>query len=169
MSRISLTLILTLILSVFASAQYRLKVGSAAPAFAGTALDGTRYDSKELRGKVVVVVFWSTRCAICHREIPNLNRFAAKYGGDRVVLLALSMENEEKIETYLRSNPFDFHILPNSLGTLLKFADQDRNGNLDMGFPSFYVIDQDGVVQYRGSGYDKTRPLEAAVSGLLAK
>jgi hypothetical protein len=38
-----------------------------------------------------------------------------------------------------------------------------------MGFPSFFVIDQSGVVQYRSSGYDKTGPLDSAIAKLVAK
>jgi len=79
------------------------------------------------------------------------------------------MENENKIAGFLQRNPFSFEIVPNSFGTVLSYADRDKNGNLDMGFPSFFVIDQDGLIQHRSSGYDKTSALDAAINRLVAR
>ena len=59
--------------------------------------------------------------------------------------------------------------MPNSFGVVLQYADRDKAGNLDMGFPSFFVIDQQGLVRYRSSGFDKTAPLDAAIGKLLTK
>ena len=169
MTRILTIIFLLSFLTISAAAQKSLKVGSAAPAFMGTSLDGKAIDLSDLRGSVVVVTFWSTRCQICHHEIPKLNRFAGQYDPTRVVFLALSMESEEKISAYLKYSPFNFQILPNSFAVVLKYADRDRNDNLDMGFPSFFVIDQRGLVQYRSSGYDKTAALDTAINKLVLK
>ena len=79
------------------------------------------------------------------------------------------MENNEKISNYLKNNPFNFQILPNSFGVVLQYADRDKTGSLDMGFPSFFVIDREGIVRHRSSGYDKTGPLDAAVGKLISK
>ena len=168
MNRLRLILLITLTISISALAQTSVKVGSLAPGFSGTTIDGTAIDLAELRGSVVVMTFWSTRCAICQTEMPKLNRFAAGYDPKKVVFLALSMENEDKINGYLQRNPFKFQVMPNSFGVVLSYADRDKNGNIDMGFPSFFVIDQAGLVRYRSSGYDKTEPLDAAISKLLA-
>ena len=140
-----------------------------APLFSGTSLDGTDYSLNDLRGTVVVLTFWSTKCEICRGEIPKLNRFADRFDPKRVVFLALTMENEDKVTGYLKSNPFKFQILPNSFGTLFQYADRDKNGYMDMGFPSFFVIDQGGFIQYRTSGYDKITSLDAAISKLIVK
>ena len=169
MIRILSIIFLSVVLTISALAQKSLKIGGAAPEFTGTSLDGKPYDLNDLRGSVVVVTFWSTRCQICHHEIPKLNRFAGQYDPKKVVFLALSMESEEKISAYLKYSPFNFQILPNSFGVVLKYADRDRSDNLDMGFPSFFVIDQQGLVQYRSSGYDKTTSLDAAINRLVTK
>ncbi|MEO6052119.1 MAG: TlpA disulfide reductase family protein [Pyrinomonadaceae bacterium] len=159
----------TIILTLSTAAQTRLKVGSTAPVFSGTSMDGTSYDLNDLRGSVIVVTFWSTRCEICHRELPKLNRFIEHYDRNKVVFLALTMENEDKIAGYLKGNPYKFQILPNSFGVVLQYADRDKVGNINMGFPSFFVIDQEGLVQYRSSGYDKTAPLDAAITKLVTR
>jgi peroxiredoxin len=169
MNRITPLILLTLLLSISSLGQISLQAGSVAPAFTGTSLDGSAVDLNELKGNVVVLTFWSTRCAICHHERPKLNQVSERYNSKKVVFLALSMENEQKISGYLRNNPFKSQIVPDSFGTVLKYADRDRNGNLDMGFPSYFVIDQDGVVRHRSSGYDKTAPLDAAIGKLVSK
>ena len=95
MTRLLPALLLTVVCSISAFSQTGLKTGAAAPAFSGTTLDGKTYDLNELRGSVVVITFWSTKCAICHEEIPKLNRFGGRYDPKKVVFLALTMENED--------------------------------------------------------------------------
>src|SRR2546423_838378 len=125
--------------------------------FTAVTMSGQTVELSALKGKVVLLTFWSTSCLICQSEIPKLNRMAAGYtGSDNVVFLAATMENEDKVRSFTRRTPFNFSILPNSFGLVLKYAERDRSGNLDMGFPAYFVIDQDGIVRHRSSGYDKT-------------
>lgn len=152
-----------------ASGQTSLKVGSHAPVFTGTSMDGKSYDLGELRGSVVVLTFWSTRCEICRHEFPKVNQVVDKYLGKNVVFLALTMENEAKVEAYTQKNRLASQILPNSFGVVLQYADRTKDGSLDMGFPSFFVIDKEGVVQYRSSGFDRTQALAAAVDRFATK
>jgi len=161
-------LFVTLALTVAAFAQQGLSNGSNAPQFSLAALDGQTYDLNQLRGKVVLVTFWSTRCNICHSELPNMNKLATRYKGQPVVFLALTMDNESKVSSYLRSNEFDFTIVPNSFGTVLQYADRDRTGNIAMGFPAYYLIDQNGIVRFKSSGWDKTPDVDSKIGHLLA-
>lgn len=167
MKKLSL-LLLALALVVPSAAQTALKMGSTAPEFAASSIDGSYYDLNTMRGRVVVLTFWSTKCAICRSEIPKLNGFMSRYDEKKVVFLAASLENEEKISSYLRSNPFKFHVLPNSFGVVLQYADRDKQGNIDMGFPAYFVIDQTGNVAYRANGWDKTEELDSRISKLIS-
>lgn len=155
-------------LAVTAAAQQGLSNGSNAPQFALAGMDGQTYDLTQLRGKVVLVTFWSTRCNICHSELPNLNRLAQRYRGQPVMFLALTMDNESKVSAYLKSNEFDFTIVPNSFGAVLQYADRDSSGNIAMGFPAYFLIDQNGVVRAKSSGWDKTPNIDAQIGRLLA-
>lgn len=160
--------LITLLLALGSAAQQGLSSGSIAPQFALAGYDGQTYDLNQLRGKVVLVTFWSTRCNICHSELPNMNKLAARYKGQNVVFLALTMENESLVAAYLKNNSFDFKIIPNSFGTLLQFADRDREGNIAMGFPSYFLVDQNGVVRAKSSGWDKTPDIDAQIGRLLS-
>ena len=167
--RIFPTILIALLLTVSSiSGQQILKPGETAPQFSGQSLDGTIYDLDQLHGKVVVLTFWSTRCAICHSEIPNLNRVAERYKGKDVVFLAVTMDNEAKVHPYIKRNPFNFHILPNSFGVMLKYADKDRSGNINMGFPAHFLISRKGTIALRTDGWDKAANLDSQISRLLS-
>jgi len=63
---------------------------------------------------------------------------------------------------------FAFTIVPNSFGAVLQYADRDRSGNIAMGFPAYYLIDQNGIVRMKSSGWDKVQDVDAQISRLLA-
>jgi peroxiredoxin len=165
-SALILSLLVLLTSAVFS--QQVLRPGEVAPGFSGQALDGKMYDLDQLQGKVVVLTFWSTRCEICHSEIPNLNRVADRYRDKDVVFLAVTMDNESKINPYIKRNPFNFNILPNSFGVMLKYADKDRSGNINMGFPAHFLINRKGQIALRTDGWDKAANLDSQISRLLS-
>ena len=155
------------IFSLTAVAQQQLKTGQDAPAFAAQSMSGQAINLADMQGKVVVMTFWSTRCAICHSEIPKLNQIAARYRNKDVVFLALTMESNGKIEPYLKKNPFDFNIVPNSFGVVLKYADMDAGGRINMGFPAYFLIGKSGKIELRDDGWDKSSKLDLQISKLL--
>jgi peroxiredoxin len=155
------------IFSLTAVAQQQLKTGQDAPAFAAQSMSGEQINLADMQGKVVVMTFWSTKCAICHSEIPKLNQIAARYRDKNVVFLALTMESNGKIEPYLKKNPFDFNIVPNSFGVVLKYADMDTGGRINMGFPAYFLIGRTGKIELRDDGWDKSSKLDSQISKLL--
>jgi len=165
------SLLILAILTIFgitAAAQNRLKVGEQAPVFTTAAIDGTQFDLAAARGKVVLVTFWSTRCAICQSEIPKLNELRSRLAGKNVELLALSMEPASRIEPFLKKHRFDFRVISDSFDVVLKYADRDREGNLDMGFPAYFLIDTQGKIAFKDSGWDHSAELETKINSLLA-
>lgn len=141
--------------------------GKQARTFNGTTLDGKAFSSDELRGKVVVLTFWSVTCQICHSEIPKLNKIARKYAGRDVVFMGLTMNDPARTEAYLKKRPFNFTIVPNSLGILMDYADRDSSGRMNMGFPSYFIINQEGQVTQKSNGWDKTGKIDSEVNRLL--
>jgi cytochrome c biogenesis protein CcmG/thiol:disulfide interchange protein DsbE len=169
MKHLLFTLAIVLTLSFAASAQTELRVGSSAPQFTGTAIDGGDYDLSQMRGHVVVVTFWSTRCLICQSELPKENQMIRALQGRDVTFLALTADDEVKVKQYLQFSPQEAHVIANSFGTLLAYADKDMEGRLNFGYPAFYVIDKEGRIAYKGSGWDRTTLLNSAITGLLGK
>ena len=143
--------------------QNHIKVGSPAPQFTATGVDGRKYDLAALRGSPVVLTFWSTRCAICQSEMPKLDQMVARYGSKNVVFLSATPEPESRVKYYLSLNRVATTILPDSFGLMLQYADRDASGYVNIMYPAYFVIDGSGTLQYRGNGYSKI----AAVSGTL--
>jgi peroxiredoxin len=167
--RALLTITLSLLLFSTAVAQQNLQVGQPAPEFVAQTLDGQTVNLKELQGKVVVLTFWSTRCAICHAEIPKLNQIVERYKGQDVAFLALTMENEAKVNPYLRKTPFNYTILTNGFGVVLKYANMTKEGGISMGFPSYFLINKQGTISLRAEGWDKSTNLDNQISQLLTE
>ncbi|MCZ2390672.1 MAG: TlpA family protein disulfide reductase [Acidobacteria bacterium] len=155
-------------LCIPAAAQNKLTVGTEAPGFSAAALDGTQFELASARGKVVLVTFWSTRCAICQSEIPKLNGLRARFVGKNVEFLALSMEPAGRIDQFLKKHRFDFRILSDSFDVVLKYADRDKAGNIEMGFPAYFLIDSQGKIAFKDSGWDHTADIETKINSLLS-
>ncbi len=159
---IGLCLVLTLSFAAFGQ-----KSKSLAPDFSATSMQGVKFNLEELKGKVVLLTFWSTKCPICAAEIPKLNELAENYRNKNVVFIGLTMENADKVAAHLKKKPFAFNIIPNSFDVVLKYGDQDGDGKIAMGFPAHYLINQKGEIELQTSGFDKTEILDARIGKLL--
>ena len=161
--------LLTVIFSLFISFSAFATNGEKqlAKDFTAPSLDGKTINLKEQRGKVVVLTFWSTTCLICTGELPKLSKVVNKYAGKDVVFIALSMENEAKISNYLKKKPFNSIIIPNALGIITDYSIHDANGNYNIGFPTFFVINQVGEIVMTASGRNKTNAIDSNISRLL--
>jgi peroxiredoxin len=135
--------------------------------FSAARMDGQTVELESLKGKVVLITFWSTKCPICESEIPKLNQLANGYKGKDVVFLGLTLDNPTKVESFLKIKPFNFDIIPSSFGVLLKYADRDRAGNLNMGYPAYFLVNQAGEIEMKDSGWDKTEKLNSQINRLL--
>ena len=130
------------------------EVGNAAPEFEAKALSGKTYKLADLRGKVVVLNFWQTRCINCVAETATLNKLVEYYkNNDNVVFLAFAHDDETRVKTFLKKNPFKYEILPASLQPLIvPYGKPMSNGFYDLPFPMHVVIDQKGIVQVNETG-----------------
>jgi peroxiredoxin len=135
--------------------------------FTAATLNGRNISLEELRGKVVVLTFWSTRCPICNSEMPKYNQLAAKYAGQNVVFLGLSMENEAMINNYIKKRPFNFTLIPNSLGIIMQYALKNKSGGYEIGYPTHFVINQKGEIELKASGRGKVGAVDSLVGRLL--
>ena len=110
-----------------------------APDFELSDMEGKQWSLRKLRGKVVVLNFWFTSCAPCIQEMPELNKLTEAYSPNEVVFLALTFNDEKKVDTFLTRRKFDFVILPNS-----REVDQQYNVH---SWPTSMVIDKVGNIK----------------------
>lgn len=114
--------------------------GREAPLFERVDLAGNEVNLESLQGKVVVLSFWYTGCQSCKNEMPELNKLKAGYQESEVVFLAPSRDIDEDVKAFLKQHRFDFDILPDARSLTRRYG--------VMVFPMYFVIDQEGVVQF---------------------
>lgn len=73
-----------------------VNVGDKAPNFSSKTDKGRTVSVSDFGGKVQVLNFWATWCPPCIGEIPSLDRFAATMKDSGVVVLAVSVDKNEK-------------------------------------------------------------------------
>lgn len=64
----------------------------AAPQLDGRTIDGQPFRLSSLRGKVVLVMLWSTGCAVCRDKMPELRRNYEGWAGKPFELVLVSVD-----------------------------------------------------------------------------
>jgi peroxiredoxin len=117
-----------------------------APDFEATTVEGRRVVLSALRGRVVLLSFWSTDCLACIEEFPALERLHRAMAGRPFALLVINKgEPEERVRRWFASYPFTFEKLLDPGGDI---ASLYRAINL----PVTYIIDRDGLLIRRALG-----------------
>ncbi len=75
------------------------------------------------RGKVVVVNYWATWCIPCLQELPELDLLQERYGERGLVVLAISMDDPDKLED--RVKPFFAKRAPGLVSYLASAGEDD--------------------------------------------
>jgi cytochrome c biogenesis protein CcmG, thiol:disulfide interchange protein DsbE len=135
--------------------------GKLAPNFEVSTADGRRQRLAELRGKPVLINFWSSWCGSCLSEMPEIKALQEEKGRDTFSVLAINAgESREEAQAFI-----DFLQAPFVYGLDLNLAVADAYGVY--GLPLSVFIDAGGVVQvvYRGHA-DRLR-LEAFVAAAI--
>jgi thiol-disulfide isomerase/thioredoxin len=144
-----------------------LKVGTTVPeAVAMVDLDGKSLTFKELRGKVVIIHFWSDRCPAEVHGDPITKKLESTYDGKSVVLLGINSNQNElgpqppkdadfsKQYTNLRKKIAEVgfkHRMMADHGNKLSALFQAKTT------PHCFVIDAKGVLSYAGALDDDPR------------
>jgi thiol-disulfide isomerase/thioredoxin len=142
---------------------------SAAPEFTG--IDGWLNATAPLtlaglRGKVVLVDFWTYSCINCRRTVPYLNRWQAEYGakGLQVVGIHTPEFGFERARHNVADAVHEFGIRY-PVGQDNDFRTWRAWGN--QAWPAFYLLDRDGRIVLVREGEVHARELEAAIRALL--
>lgn len=117
-----------------------------APNFSFTTEDHQTISNASLRGKVVLLDFWGTWCPPCRESVPTLRDLNKKYSGKAFQLVGVSSDNDEDVwKTFVQAQHMDW---PDYLDA----SDEVQRAFKIDSFPTFIVLDKDGVIRFRLSG-----------------
>lgn len=98
----------------------------------------------DLKGKLIVLDFWFTKCAPCVASIPHLNSLAKKYPD--VVFLSISFELEGVLKDFLSENIMYYPVGSDVQGDVIKaFGVTD--------YPHTFLISADNRIVWEGSPF----------------
>ena len=114
-----------------------------APAFHAKTLDGEVFTKESLKGKVVLVQFWTTWCPYCKGEQPAVDKLVHDFSGQGLVVLAVNVgESKKKVQKYLDQSPRACKIvLTEDTNLAAMFPSR--------GYPLYILIDREGTVVAR--------------------
>lgn len=130
------------------------KIGNLMPDFVVEMLDGKVVDSKELRGKVILLDFWGAKCGGCLVEMKRFPEEVVKTFGKHADFFLLPIEaqhhSKNEIEDTAERLGFNFPLAYEN--------GKDIAGlffNRIFGLPRTLIIDRDGKIVYQSFGYSE--------------
>ncbi|QRM89018.1 redoxin domain-containing protein [Lacinutrix sp. WUR7] len=119
--------------------------GEKALDFIAKDVHGKSYKLSELKGKVVVLNFWFTKCGPCITEMPQLNALASNFKGKNVVFLALTFNKKAVVNQFLENNTFQYNILADANHVIKMYGVNS--------YPTSIVINKKGEIVLKELGY----------------
>jgi cytochrome c biogenesis protein CcdA/thiol-disulfide isomerase/thioredoxin len=123
---------------------------------------------RELRGRVVLIDFWTYTCINCLRTLPALRAWHERYERDGLVIVGVHTpeftfeRNRENVERAIEDNDLRYPVAQdNAYGTWNAWGNQY--------WPAKYLIDAEGQVRYVHFGEGAYGETENAIRGLLAE
>jgi cytochrome c biogenesis protein CcdA/thiol-disulfide isomerase/thioredoxin len=151
------------------STQAALPVQGRLPSLDGatTWLNSAPLSANDLRGKVVVVNFWTYSCINCLRTLPYLKTWAQRYGDDGLVVVGVHTpefgfeRDTGNVKRALANLNIRYPVaIDNDYGIWRAFGNQY--------WPAFYIVDAQGRVRFHHFGEGGYREAEDAIRQLLA-
>jgi cytochrome c biogenesis protein CcmG/thiol:disulfide interchange protein DsbE len=132
-----------------------VEVGTRAPSFPATDLQGRPVKLEELRGQVVLLNIWATWCGPCRDEMPSMERLHRELGPQGLRIVAVSVDAAPgavlngqtggDVAEFARQLGLTFTIWHDPSG-------QIQRTYRTTGVPESFVIDRNGVIQKKVIG-----------------
>lgn len=141
-----------------------------APEFAGIDqwLNSPPLTMQQLRGKVVLVDFWTYTCINCVHTLPRVEKLYQKYKDQGLVVVGVhtpeyAFEHEtKKVKAAIAEYGLHYPVAQDN-----QYATWNAYGN--QYWPAVYLIDKQGHIVYSHFGEGDYEQIDAAVSEQLAR
>lgn len=127
--------------------RHTLEVTNKAPAIEAFDLAGNGVRLADFKGEKVLLNFSIINCGWCKSAIDYLNEGESKFNDSIKLLYINPVDSVEQIEKYAKKFRVPGTIIPNA-----KAIGEDFNVS---GFPTFYLIDEDGKIEAAQVGFNK--------------
>lgn len=127
-------------------------------------LDGKAQPFEQWKGKTIVVYFWATWCAPCHKEAPHLSKIYEANKDKGLVIVGIALDNADKVREFVGK-----HKLTNQIvyaGTEGIQLGRDLGNSLGA-IPFTVVIDKEGKIVETLRGDTPDGKIEAILAPLL--
>ncbi len=122
----------------------------------------------QLKGKVVMVEFWTFGCYNCRNIEPYVKQWQEKYVDQGLVVIGVHSpefsheRNVENVRRYLKEHEIRFAVpIDNDFSTWNNYGNRY--------WPALYLIDKKGIVRYIRVGEGGYRETERQIQSLLAE
>ena len=136
-----------------------------APQVTFVTIKGERIAAADLRGKVTLVNFWATDCAVCVKEMPQLVETHKKYQarGFDTITVAMRHDPPNYVLAYAEKNALPFKVALDPMGEIAKaFGDVKLT-------PTTFIIDKRGNVVSKIVGEPDFKKLHELLEKKLAE
>jgi thiol-disulfide isomerase/thioredoxin len=154
------------------SARYALKgirtcgLGKPAPDVTGNDLEGKHMRLSDYRGKAVLLSFWASWCVPCMSLVPHERDLVARTKDKPFVLIGVNGDNDLAAA---RKAAADKQMTWRSFKNQ-QAADKFISGDWGVaGWPTLYLIDQEGIIRKRWVGAPPPEMLDPEVDRLVHK
>ncbi len=142
--------IIILVLLLFSWFQNRGTIAAQhkmAPDFILQSIDGKQYQLSQFKGKKVLIYFFAPWCSICHMSGDNLNALRKARSEDEleILVVGLSWDSIDEIKQFAADLALTMPVL---IGSEKQLSDYKIKG-----FPTYFVIDEEGKVDSASVGY----------------
>ena len=151
MSRLYLTLATVVLLTstlTFAADEE----GQPAPRFHAKTTTGESITNDSVKGKVVLLQFWTTWCPYCKKEQSLVDSIDREFAGKGVIVLAIDVaESKKKVRQYLQDSPRSCRVVLTEDTNLAAMYQANS-------YPIYVVIDREGNIadEQRGAGGERS-------------
>ena len=149
--------------TVASPAVAQVTVGTLAPDFTLSDLDGAQRSLSSYRGQVVMLNFWASWCGHCRSEIPALKAVYEEYREKGFEIVAVSIgEDPTELASFVQQNGMEFTVLTDPQTSIIPLY-QLRS------VPTSYFLDEQGVVQQVYNGAIAQETLQGIVDQMLGQ
>src|SRR5256886_7387445 len=148
-------------LSVFAGS----KAKEPAPRFNAKTTEGEKFTNDSVKGKVVLLEFWTTWCVYCFEEAGLVDQINREFRDKGLIVLAVDVaESKKTVKKYLDQHPRTSRIVLTDDTNLAAMYEATV-------YPIYVVIDRDGNISGRQRGAAREEELRdlLASGGVGAK